>query len=209
MHGPLNVSFEQCLLCEVKKRESSQCVRDWIFLHLQVDCSTTLLQYTGRTFKVLSNIQVTLLLSQFTALTALFWGIIAAIRNKFVLVQFPQWTLQKQDVMTQSNSNGSRHGPATAHKYVWVNEGMRTDYQIITHLFTCLPSNLLFLSMPSPPTTRSLSFCVLGLWLMNDSNLMQQMYLIDVSQLDIFRVFAPIMRSTRPKLAAYGVPLSR
>lgn len=41
-----------------QKREQPQCVREWIFLQLQVDYSTTLLQYTGRTFKVPSNIQV-------------------------------------------------------------------------------------------------------------------------------------------------------
>jgi hypothetical protein len=46
-----------------------------------------------------------------------------------------------------SNSTGSRRGLATAQKYIWVNERMRTDYQIITHVFTCLPSYLLPLSM--------------------------------------------------------------
>jgi hypothetical protein len=97
------------------------------------------------------------------AITASLCGIIDATRNKFVLIQFPHWTIKKQDVLTQSNSKGSRHGPATAHKYVWVTERMRTDYQIITRLFNCMPSNLLSLRMPSP-TTQSLSFCILGLW---------------------------------------------
>ena len=73
-------------------------------------------------------------LSQFMSLTALLCSITAATRNKFVLIQFLQWNSKKQDVMTQSNSTGSRHGPETAQKYIWVNERMRTDYHSLVHL---------------------------------------------------------------------------
>jgi hypothetical protein len=59
MCGPLNVKFWTSTARD-QKRGSPQCDRERIFHHLHVDYSTTPSQYTGRTFKVPSNIQVTL-----------------------------------------------------------------------------------------------------------------------------------------------------
>jgi hypothetical protein len=89
-----------------------------------------------RSLKAYCADQTFTFLSQFVAPTALLCSIIAATKSKFVLIQFPKWTLQKQDVMTQSNSTGSRHGPATAQKYIWVSERMRTDYHSCVHWST-------------------------------------------------------------------------
>jgi len=154
-------NFEQCLLWQTKKQKAHSVSENdsfstfrWITVQ---HCYSTLAEPSKfhQTFK---------LLSQFMALTALLCCIIVATRNKFVLIHFPQWSLQKQDVITKSNSTGTRHGPATSQKCVWVNEGMRT-YQIITHLFTCLPSNLLSLSMPSKLQDLSLfAYLAFGLY---------------------------------------------
>jgi hypothetical protein len=44
-----------------------------------------------------------------------------------------------------------------------------------------------------------------NLRLLNDTNLMLLIEFIDVSKLYIFRAFAPIIRSTRPRLEAYSI----
>jgi hypothetical protein len=40
---------------------------------------------------------------------------------------------------------------------------------------------------------------------MKDTNVMQLIQFIDVSQFDMFRAFAPIIRNTRARLAAYSI----